>query len=96
MNFAPGSDHVEIRNSITPDVTHTFILGAAAGQVMTVLIDSDVGDITTSGFDPAGEPLWLDQYEISVDGLSSSGDYEVVVTNYAGIVGAYDLWIYIS
>ena len=96
VNFAPGADHVEIRNSITPDVTHTFILGAAAGQVMTVLIDSDVGNITTSGFDPAGEPLWSDEYEITVDGLSSSGDYEVVVTNYAGIVGAYDLWIYIS
>ena len=51
--------------------------------MMTVLIDSDVGDITTSGFDPTGEPLWLDEYEITVDGLSSSGDYEVVVTNYS-------------
>ena len=32
VNFAPGADHVEIRDSISPDVTHTFILGAAAAR----------------------------------------------------------------
>ena len=37
VNFAPGADHVEIRDSITPDVTHTFDprCGGAA-SVMTV------------------------------------------------------------
>lgn len=94
--FEPGSDHAQIQQSIAPGAEDRWVITANSGQTLTVLIDSDIGDIVASVYAPDGEPLRTDQYEFSVEPLPSSGDYVVTVDNTSTIVGAYDLWIYVS
>jgi hypothetical protein len=94
--FEAGSDHAQIQLSIAPGAEDHWIVTANAGQVLSVAIQSDIGGITVSASDPFGEVLRAGEYEFDVDPLSDSGDYDISVYNTNSIVGAYDLWIYIS
>jgi hypothetical protein len=94
--FEAGSDHAQIQLSIAPGAEDHWIITANAGQVLSVAIQSDIGGITVSASDPFGEVLRAGEYEFDVDPLSDSGDYDISVYNTNTIVGAYDLWIYIS
>jgi hypothetical protein len=95
--FAAGSDHAQIVNSIAPGAEDHWILNAQEGQTLSVLMQSDLGfDITVTATDPFGEPLASGELEFDVLSLPSSGNYDISVYNSSTIVGAYDLWIYIS
>ena len=94
--FESGSDHAQIQLSIAPGAEDHWIVTANAGQTLSVTIQSDIGGITVSASDPFGEVLRAGEYEFDVFPLSDSGDYDISVFNTNTIVGAYDLWIYIS
>ena len=95
--FAAGSDHAQIVNSIAPGAEDHWIVNAQAGQTLSVLMQSDLGgDITVTATDPFGEPLASEELEFDVLSLPESGNYDISVFNSSTIVGAYDLWIYIT
>jgi hypothetical protein len=95
LSFAPGTDNGVVFDSIAPGQPHRWIVGAAAGQVMAVFIESDTGDIGADIISPSGVPLASFQFEVGID-LVEDGDYVVEVNNLAGIVGAYTLTVYIT
>jgi hypothetical protein len=95
--FEAGSDHAQIQMSIAPGAEDHWIVTAAAGQTLSVLMQSDLGlDITVTATDPFGEPLASGELEFDILSLPASGDYDISVFNSSTIVGAYDLWIYIT
>lgn len=96
ISFEPGADHAVISNVLAPGMADTFILGAGAGQQLNAWVESDTGEVTVAAFDPNGEILRSAAFDVYVEQLSSSGDYELEVWNQSSIVSAYTLTVYIT
>ncbi|WP_116999815.1 hypothetical protein [Desertimonas flava] len=96
ISFEPGADHAIISNVLAPGMADTFILGAAAGQQLNAWVESDTSEVTVAAFDPNGEILRTAAFDVYVEQLSSSGDYELEVWNQSSIVSSYTLTVYIT
>lgn len=96
ISFEPGADHAVIHNVLAPGMADTFVLGAAVGQQLNAWVESDTGDVTVAAFDPNGEILRSASFDVYVEQLSASGDYQLEVWNQSSIVSAYTLTVYIT
>ncbi len=92
---APKRSEVEPAD-IKSLLADTFILGAATGQQLNAWVESDTSEVTVAAFDPNGEILRTAAFDVYVEQLSSSGDYELEVWNQSSIVSAYTLTVYIT
>ena len=96
ISFEPGADHAIVSNALAPGMADTFILGAASGQQLNAWVESDTGDVTVAAFDPNGEVLRSASFDVYVEVLPATGDYELEVWNQSSIVSAYTLTVYIT
>ena len=85
-----------ISNALAPGMADGFILGAGSGQQLNAWVESDTGEVTVAVFDPNGEVLRSAGFDVYVEVLSFSGDYELEVWNQSSIVSAYTLTVYIT
>ncbi|MFB2922202.1 hypothetical protein [Aerosakkonema funiforme] len=94
LQFARGSNSTIVKDAVVRGTTDTYLLGARAGQTMTVSVSSMEANVVFDVVAPNRTKLTEEETRFSGE-LPATGDYQVVIGT-TGRNGSYTLQVSIK